>query len=152
MGIWSDEAIAEEYDMAVYFLASKTFSVRWCNNNSVKDLDDDEIAEQFSSKINMLKDTYTSAEFVKILNKNKDINNGADDWRVLKPEEINQKNIELNNTKNMKEISSIIASITPKEAMAISKRKNMPDDKIAKLQKLTKKKGEDLLNYIEDSI
>jgi hypothetical protein len=52
----------------------------------------------------------------------------------------------------MKEISSIIASITPKEAMAISKRKNMPDDKIAKLQKLTKKKGEDLLNYIEDSI
>lgn len=152
MGIWSDELISEELNIAVYFHASKTFSNKWCNNNSVRDLDDDQIVEEFENKLNMLKDTFTSSEFVKILNKNLDFNNGINDWRVLKPEEITQKNIELNNAKNMKEISSIIASITPKEAIAISKRKNMPDDKITKLQKLTKKKGEDLLNYIEDSI
>lgn len=52
----------------------------------------------------------------------------------------------------MTKISGILASFTPKEAMAVVKRKNMPESKIAELGKLTKKKGEELLKYIEDSI
>jgi hypothetical protein len=161
IGIWSDTLMAEEDGEGTVSLfdGSKSFSEKALLNNfgedSVRNIKDDDIAEFFSARIDkVVKDSYTLTEFIKVIKRYDSGFPGSNikDWRILNAEQITELKAELKDKQRLVDISTLLASFTPKEALAIAKRKNMPEEKLAKLQKLTKKKGEDLLKYVEDSI